>query len=111
MCGVMTQEEALEHRYNTLYSLVQRGGVSRTTQFTNDDRIAFGVLTSSELMAVLRFAGVSRNPSSSPTATILLGSGKPIIGPLSYYTVARVRSLAHTFPAARDTFRELDDGK
>ena len=109
MSGVMTEEEAQEHRSWALYSFVQSCGLDRTRPLSRDDQIAFGVISSSELMAVLTFMGIRRDPSSKASAPILLGSGQPIFGPLRSYRA--MQSLARDFPRARDTLRERDDGK
>lgn len=107
----MTQEEAREHRYGALYSFVQSGGLDRTTPLSRDDQIAFGVTSSSEVMAVLGFMGIPRDPHSKASAPVLLGSGQPPVGPMEHRRTIGLGWIANAFPAARDTWRELDDGK
>ena len=111
MCGVMTEKEALEYRYETLQLLADSGGVNGIL-LGDKDRIAFGVLSSSELMAVLASMKHSDDLSEEVQMALrALDEGYNYEGPGHQKIRDGIQRVASAFPSAHRMWRDADDGK
>lgn len=111
MCGVMTEKEALDYRCDTLQLLADSGGVNGIL-LGDKDRIAFGVLSSSELMAVLAYMKRADGLTDEVQMALrALNEGYNYEGPGHQKIRDGIQLVASAFPSARNMWRDEDDGK